>query len=156
MQSTGEANTEAMRATGGDDMDDFISAPKVKWQSVRSLHLQCAACTCRRMLQALVPQDGPCGMWHLCKRITSFRTPSVRCSRTLCQRWDTMSQDPALQVVLMQFIQKHFPEAVPGMAAPERRQLLFSVRLIFVSFYLLSIRSFLWHASPAGTPSRGS
>jgi len=33
-----------MRATGGDDMDDFISAPKVKWQSValavRSLHLQ--------------------------------------------------------------------------------------------------------------------
>jgi len=46
VQSTGEANTEAMRATGGDDMDDFISAPKVKWQSVRSLHLQCAACTC--------------------------------------------------------------------------------------------------------------
>lgn len=25
-----------MRATGGDDMDDFISAPKVKWQSVES------------------------------------------------------------------------------------------------------------------------
>lgn len=55
----------------------------------------------------------------------------------------------------MQFIQKHFPESVPFMDAPERRQLLFSVRLIFVSFHLFSIRSFLWHASPAGPSSGG-
>lgn len=30
LQSTGEANTEAMRSVGGDEMDDFISAPKVR------------------------------------------------------------------------------------------------------------------------------
>jgi hypothetical protein len=43
----------------------------------------------------------------------------------------SLTADPSvtglLQVILMQLITKHFPDAVPGMEQANRRKLLFSV-----------------------------